>query len=407
VRQTRRLPLALKLAGLLALFGCAPHKPPAPPPPTVTVSKPLSLSMVDWDDYDGQFIAVDSVDIRPRVSGYLLRVGFKDGDRVRKGQVLFQIDPRPYQAALDQAKGAEAHAQAALLNAQEQLVRGRTLLGAHAISQQAFELLEATQRQAAADLQTAKANVAAQALNVQFTRVTAPLSGRISDRRVAPGNLVTADTTVLTNITSLDPIWFQFTGSEALYLKYQREAQSGTRPSSRRAPTPVQIQLQDEPTFLRRGRMDFVDNQIDPGSGAIRQRAVIENPGDFLTPGMFGHLRLQGSGAYTALLVPDAAVSNDLNQRVLLVVDAKGVVAERPVRLGPIYRGLRVIRSGVKPDDLVVIEGLQQARAGMKVKVRRGAIQAGPSAILPEANPGYVDPMPTGASPAADLLPAR
>jgi RND family efflux transporter MFP subunit len=407
VRQTRRLPLALKLATLLALFGCAPHKPPAPPPPTVTVCKPLSLSMVDWDDYDGQFVAVDSVDIRPRVSGYLLRVGFKDGDRVRKGQVLFQIDPRPYQAALDQSKGAETHAQAALINAQEQLVRGRTLLGAHAISQQAFELLEATQRQAAADLQTAKANVAAQALNLQFTRVTAPLSGRISDRRVAPGNLVTADTTVLTNITSLDPIWFQFTGSEALYLKYQREAQAGTRPSSRRAPTPVQIQLQDEPTFLRRGRMDFVDNQIDPGSGAIRQRAVIENPGDFLTPGMFGHLRLQGSGAYTALLVPDAAVSNDLNQRVLLVVDAKGVVAERPVRLGPIYRGLRVIRSGVKPDDLVVIEGLQQARAGMKVKVRRGAIQAGPSAILPEANPGYVDPTPTGASPAADLLPAR
>jgi RND family efflux transporter MFP subunit len=373
----------------------------------VTVATPLSLTIVDWDDYEGQFIAVDSVDVRPRVSGYLIKVGFKDGDMVRKGQVLFQIDPRPYQAALDQAKGAQAHDEAALINAQQQLVRGRTLVEAHTLSQQAFEGLEAAQRQALADLETGKANVAAQALNLQFTKVTAPLSGRISDRRVAPGNLVTADTTVLTNITSLDPIWFQFTGSEALYLKYQRQAQNGTRPSSRQAPTPVEVQLQDEKTYRWHGRMDFVDNQIDANSGAIRQRAVIENPDHFLTPGMFGHLRLLGSGAYPALLVPDTAISNDLNQRVVLVVGPGDVAAERPVSLGPIYRGLRVIRSGLGPDDLVIIDNVQKARIGAKVRPRRGAVQPGPASAVPAGSPGYTDPTPTAASPAAEIAAPR
>jgi RND family efflux transporter MFP subunit len=371
------------------------------------VAAPLQMTIVDWDDYDGQFTAVDSVDIRPRVSGYLLKVGFRDGEMVRKGQVLFQIDPRPYQAALDQAKGAEGHDEAALTNAQEQLTRGRTLVAAHAISQQAFELLEATERQAAADLETAKANVAAQALNVQFTKVTAPLSGRVSDRRVAPGNLVTADTTILTNITSLDPIWFLFTGSEALYLKYQHEAQNGVRPSSRVAPTPVEIQLQDEPTFRWRGRVDFVDNQIDPSSGAIRQRAVVENPNNFLTPGMFGHLRLLGSGAYPALLIPDAAITSDLNQRVVLVAGPNNVLREKPVTVGPLYRGLRVIRGGLAAGDLVVLDNLTTVRAGVKITPRKASIaptqDAGPTA----AAPGYVDPVPTGASPAADVPATR
>jgi RND family efflux transporter MFP subunit len=392
------------IAGGLA--GCQHKKPPPPAPPAVAVSAPVRMTIVDWDDYDGQFVAVESVDIRPRVSGYLLRVGFKDGDMVRKGQVLFVIDPRPYQAALDQAKGVEAHDQATLINAQEQLTRGSTLVAAHAISEQAYEILQATARQAAADLETAKANVAAQALNVQFSRVTAPLSGRISDRRVAPGNLVTADTTVLTNITSLDPIWFQFTGSEALYLKYQHEAQNGSRPSSRRAPTPVEVQLQDEPTYRWHGRVDFVDNQIDPNSGAIRQRAVIENPNNFLTPGMFGHLRLVGSGAYPALLVPDAAISSDLNQRIVLVMGTDNKLKEKPVTVGPVYRGLRVIRSGLDANDLVVLDNTQ-AKAGTQIAPRIGKIALGPEATATAASPGYTDPQPTGASPAADIPPTR
>jgi RND family efflux transporter MFP subunit len=411
VRVTRRLPTAVKLVVALGVAagvaGCAKKKPPPPPPPAVSVAQPLRMNIVDWDDYQGQFIAVDSVDIRPRVSGYLLSVGFKDGDMVRKGQVLFQIDPRPYVAALEQARGVEAHDQAALINAQEQLVRGRTLLAAHAISQQAYELLEATDRQAAADLLTARANVAAQALNVQFTRVTAPLAGRISDRRVAPGNLVTQDTTILTNITSIDPIWFLFTGSEALYLKYQREALNGARPSSRRAPTPVQIQLQDEPTYRWRGRMDFVDNQIDPASGAIRQRAVIENPNNFLTPGMFGHLRLLGSAPYPALLIPDSTISSDLNQRVVLVLGPNDVLREKPVSVGPIYRGLRVVRGGLGPGDLVVVDTLVRAKPGLKISPRRTTITPGAEIAPNAAAPGYIDPVPTAASPAADVPTAR
>ena len=394
------------VSGLIVVAGlsaCAPKTPPAPPTPSVTVAKPLQMNIVDWDDYDGQFIAVDSVDIRPRVSGYLIKVGFRDGEMVRKGQLLFLIDPRPYQAVLDQAKGVQAHDQASLINADEQLVRGKTLVGAHAISQQAFEVLDAAERQAAADLLTAKANVQAAALNVAFTQVTAPLSGRISDRRVAPGNLVTADTTVLTNIVSINPIWFLFTGSEALYLKYQHEAQNGTRPSSRSAPTPVEISLQDNPTYRWKGRMDFVDNQIDPSSGAIRQRAVIENPNNFLTPGMFGHLRLEGSGPYAALLVPDTAVLTDLNRRVVYVVGADGKVIERGVTAGPLYRGLRVIRQGLAPGDEVVIDGLLRAKPGIKVSTRHGAIAPLTPPSPTSENPGYVEPMPTAAAPAADV----
>jgi len=411
VRDTRRLPTALTLAvsfvAAAGLAGCGPNKPPPPPPPKVAVAQPLRMNIVDWDDYEGQFIAVDSVDIRPRVSGYLMSVGFKDGDIVHKGQVLFQIDPRPYEAALGQAKGVEIHDEAALTNAQQQLVRGRTLVAAHAISQQAFEILEATERQAAADLVTAKANVAAQALNVEFTHVTAPLAGRVSDRRVAPGNLVTQDTTVLTNITSIDPIWFQFTGSEALYLKYQRLALNGVRKSSRVAPTPVEIQLQDEPGYRWRGRMDFVDNQIDPASGVIRQRAVIENPNAFLTPGMFGHVRLLGSGAYPALLVPDAAISSDLNQRVVLVLGANNVLRQKAVTVGPLYRGLRVVRSGVGPDDLIVVDTLVRTRPGLQIAPNRTTIVPGPEVTPNPAAPGYINPVPTAASPAADVSTVR
>lgn len=409
MREIRRLPTLLTLIAVLGLAaataGCAKKTPP-PPPPQISVAEPLKANIVDWDDYDGQFIAVDSVDIRPRVSGYLLRVGFKDGDIVRKGQVLFLIDPRPYEAALEQAKGVEAHDQAALINAQQQLDRGRTLVAAHTISQQQYELLEATQRQAAADLETAKGNVAAQALNVEWSRVTAPLSGRVSDRRVAPGNLVTQDTTVLTNITSIDPIWFQFTGPESLYLKHQRLAQSGTRPSSRQAPMPVQIQLQDDPTYRLRGRMDFVDNQIDPNSGAIRQRAVIENPNEFLTPGMFGHLRLPGSGPYTALLIPDAAISSDLNQRVVMVLGPGNVLREKAITLGPVYRGLRVVRTGIGPSDLVVVDEINRAKPGLKITPKRGLISPGP-ALEVAPGPGYVTPVPAAAMPASDVPTAQ
>ena len=389
----------------LAAVACA-KKPPAPPPPGVTVATPLRMTIVDWDDYDGQFQATNSVDVRPRVSGYLISVGFKDGEYVSKGQRLFKIDPRPYQAALDQAKGLEVHDTAALANANTQADRGKLLLAAHTISQQAYDQLAANARQAAADLESARATVRTNALNLGFTDVTAPLGGRISDRRVAPGNLVTADTTVLTNIVSLDPIWFGFTGSESLYLKYERANQQGTRTSSRFRANPVEIRLQDEPAYRWKGHMDFVDNALDPSSGTIRGRAIIDNPNHFLTPGMFGHLRLLGSGAYPALLIPDQAVATDQTRQVVFVVGPNGKVVERGVALGPLYAGLRVIRTGLGPDDLVIIDGVQRGKPGAKVKARRAVIPQ-PAPPSTPAEEGYTAPLPTGAAPAGAQFPAQ
>lgn len=397
--MARRAPAwALGLVAL-ALAGCGAGKPKsAPPPNLVTVARPLAMRVVDWDDYAGQFVAVDSVDVRPRVTGYLQSVEFRDGEMVRKGQRLFVIDPRPYQAALDAARGQAARAQAALVNAREQLARGKTLVAAHAISQQAFELLEASERQAAADVVSAEATVRSAALNLSFTAVTAPMSGRISDRRVAPGNLVTADTTVLTNIVNLDPIRFAFTGSEALYLKYERENQQGTRISSRRAANPVEIRLQDETGWRWKGRMEFVDNSLDTSSGTIRGRAIVANPTGFLTPGMFGHMRLLGSGSYPALLIPAQAVITDQERQVVYVIGADGQARMVPVELGPIAVGLRVVRSGIGPSDLVVIDGVQRVQPGRKLRVRMGRIT--PEASPPPSSPLASAPPPSSAEPA-------
>jgi RND family efflux transporter MFP subunit len=401
-----RISRTLSLAALMCLgmFACA--KKPAPPPePAVTVATPLRMMIIDWDDYDGQFEATNSVDVRPRVSGYLISVGFRDGDFVKKGQRLFTIDPRPYQAALEQARGQEVHDRAALTNATTQADRGKLLLAAHTISQQAYDQLVANERQAAADLVSAQGTVRTNALNLGFTSVTAPLSGRISDRRVAPGNLVTADTTVLTNIVSLDPIWFGFTGSEALYLKYERANQAGTRTSSRFKANPVEIRLQDEPDYRWKGHMDFVDNALDPSSGTIRGRALIANPTHFLTPGMFGHLRLLGSGAYPALLVPDQAISTDQTREVVFVVGPGGKVIERGVALGPLYANMRVIRSGLGPDDQVVVDGVQRARPGSKVRAIRARIPV-PTPPTAEPRGEITAPVSTGAKAADEPRPA-
>lgn len=354
--------------------GCAAKKPPPPPPPTVVVSKPLQKQIVDWDDFVGRFEAINSVDVRPRVSGYLQSINFTDGQIVRQGQLLFVIDPRPYQAALDQARGQEAHAAAALSNARIELARAERLLAAKAIPEQEYETRLSAEQTAAADLVSARANVATAALNLQFTRITAPVSGRVSDRRYSIGNLVTQDQTILTNIVDLNPIRFTFNGAESLYLKYQRQAQSGSRKSSRNFPNPVEIRLQDQPDFAIHGRMDFVDNQLDPNSGTIRGRALVDNPNLILTPGLFGHLRLLGSGAYTALLIPDDATTTQQSDTIVYVVNGKGVVAQKKITEGPLVDGLRVVKSGLKADDLLVIDGLERAKPGVKVKTEQGKI---------------------------------
>ena len=362
------------LACAIALTGCEKKKPPPPPPATVVVSKPLRTTLVDWDDYVGRFEAINSVDIRPRVTGYLQSIAFKDGQIVRKGQLLFIIDPRPYQAALVQARGQQQHAAAALSNAKVELTRAQSLLAAHAIPEQQYQTRLATEQQAAADVTSANGAVQTAALNVQFTHVTAPLSGRISDRRVAAGNLVTQDSTILTNITDLDPIRFTFDGAEALYLKYEREAQAGKRRPSRTYANPVEIRLQDQTNYVIKGKMDFVDNVLDPSSGTIRGRALVPNPQLILTPGMFGHLRLLGSGSYEGLLIPDEAVVSQQSDQIVYLVGADHKVQQRKVTTGPLVNGLRAVRGGLKPDDLVIIDGIPRAKVGVKVAEKMGRI---------------------------------
>ena len=343
-------------------------------PPPVTVAKPLIKPIVDWDDYVGRFEAMQSVEVRPRVSGYVSKLAFRDGQFARAGQLLFVIDPRPFEALLAQARADAGRAKATAEVARTSFNRTQTLLGQNAVSKEEFENARATLLQAQASLASANAVVQARALDVGFTRVTAPIAGRLSDRRVDVGAFVTAGQTPLTTVVRLNPIRFVFTGSEAVYLKYQRANRAGTRPSSRVSPNPVDIRLADENEYRWHGRMDFVDNALDLGSGTIRARAVVNNPDGFLTPGMFGHLRLLGSGSYNGMLIPEDSVVTDQTRKTALVVGKDNKVEPRVVELGPLVDGLRVVRSGLKPEDHVVIEGVQRARPGTPVTPKMGRI---------------------------------
>ncbi len=363
----------------------------APPPPQVTVAQPQVREVVDWDDYVGRFEAIESVDVKPRVSGYLQAVHFRDGDHVRRGQLLFTIDQRPARAQVEQARAQLARAEATLANARTELARSRTLAAQRAASVEEVEQRQAGLRAGQADVAAARANLRAQSLTLGFTRVLAPISGRVSDRRVDPGNAVTADQTVLTQIVSTAPLHFVFDGSEALLLRYQREG--GGRLGSE-----VRIRLQDEADYAHAGRLDFVDAVINPAAGTIRARAVVPNPDGFLRPGMMGHLRLAATPPYRALLVPDTAIATDGVRRIVYVVDRQGNVANRPVVLGPRVGQLRVIRGGVNPRDYVAIDGLQRIVPGQKVSPRRGRIPP-PANVEPSVSP----PQPAPASVATPV----
>lgn len=353
------------------LSGCQ-EPPPAMtgPLPEVTAAQPLVKQIIDWDDYVGQFEPVERVDLRPRVSGYIVAVHFEDGQLVEQGQLMFTIDARPFEAALDEARSRAAGAEARLGNARTELERARGLVDIQAVSAEEFEAQEAAVRTAEAELEAARAAMRAHELNVGFTRIAAPISGRASYRRIDAGNAVKADETVLTTIVSVDPIHFVFQGSEALYLKYRREGGN-----SRNGDTTVRIRLQDEEVYGRTGRLDFMDNSIDPGTGTIRGRALVDNPDGFLTPGMFGHMQLQASDAYSGLLLPDTAIATRGAERIVYVVDADGLVSAKVVELGPLNGGLRIIRAGLTAADRVIVDGQQRARPGQSVQVLAGRIE--------------------------------
>lgn len=374
-------------AFLCALSACSAggESPPPPPTPEVTVANPLVREVVDWDDYVGRFEAIEDVEVKPRVSGYLVGVHFRDGQYVRQGQLLFTIDARPTQALLDQARAQLARAEAQQTNARTEYNRSRTLAAQRAASVEELEQRQAALRSANADVAAARATVRARQLDTGFTRVLAPISGQVSERRITRGNAVTADQTVLTTIVSTNPLHFGFDGSEALLLRYQRQ-DGGIRLGS-----PVRIRLQDEAQYVHAGRLDFIDNSLKTGAGTIHARAIVPNPDGFLRPGMVGRLRLAATSAYPAMLLPDTAIATDASRRVVYAVDPKGTVLVKPVELGPLTGNLRVIRSGISANDNIIIGGLQRAMPGQKVKPKKGRIPP-PTTTEPDARPPEAAP---------------
>lgn len=381
---TQLAPIALALA--LAACGQNPQQGGGgPPPPAVTVAKPVERGVVDHDEYVGRFVAVDSVEVRARVSGYLEKVHFRDGQMVKEGDPLFTIDKRPFQNMVDQARANLAQAKANLAFAEADLNRGSQLVRDRTITEQTFDQRTQAQRAALASVAANEAQVRQAELDLQFTDLRAPVAGRIGDRRVSPGNLVTGGalatgTTLLATIVSLDPIRFEFTFDETSYLRYERFSMSGKEVTGRDGGVMVELKLIDEKSFVHRGHMDFVDNVIDKASGTIRGRAVFSNPQTVLTPGMFGRIRVPGSPVYQALLVPDAAIGTEQIRKFVLVVGADNVATARYVTLGALVEdNLRVIKDGLKADDRVVVNGLMRARAGQKVTPQEQGAAPAPS----------------------------
>jgi RND family efflux transporter MFP subunit len=374
------------LAPMLAACGESPAPAPAaPPPPKVTVSKPIERGVVDKDEYVGRFLAVDAVEIRARVSGYLDKIHFRDGQMVKGGDLLFTIDRRPFQNTLDQARANLAQAKANLSFTEADLERAKQLVRDRTITEQVFDQRTQAFRSASASVAANEAAVKQAELDLQFTELRAPVAGRIGDRRVSPGNLVTGglagNTSMLATIVSLDPIRFEFSFDEASYLRYERFSRSGKEVTGRDGGVMVELKLLDEKDFVHRGYMDFVDNVIDRTSGTIRGRAVFSNPERVLTPGMFGRIRVPGSPVYQALLVPDAAIGTEQVRKFVLVVGADNVAAVKYVTLGPLIdNNLRVVKDGLKSDDRVVVNNLMRVRPGQKVTPEAQAASAGPQA---------------------------
>ena len=347
-------------------------------PQTVTVSKPRVENLVEWDEYTGRFDAVEAVDIRVRVSGYLTEIAFKDGQNVKKGDLLFVIDARPFERALDQARAEVAQAQTKSENANLDVERGRPLMERKILSEKSYDDRANLLRDAQAAIKVAEAKVATAQLDLDFTRITAPIDGRIGRSLVSAGNWVSAgsaaNATLLTAIVKQNPLHVYFDVSENNYLKYKRLAQRGESGGAAQAGGVVEIALPDDTGFPYVGKLDFIDNRLDPGTATIRARALVDNPTLLFSPGMFARVRIPGSARHDAMLLPDAAIGTDQTSKFVLVVDAENNVARRPVVLGPIHNNLRIVRSGITADDWVVTRGLQRARPGQPVSPKREAI---------------------------------
>lgn len=371
--MSRHWAFRLALLGVAALLGsCGGDAPPAQVTPEVIIAQPLVREIADWEDYAGRFEAMEMVEVRPRVSGLLQAVHFKDGQHVRQGQLLFAIDQRPFAAQLARAKAGIQRAEAALTNAGEERKRAEALIDRGFISRSQVDSRVANERQAAADLAEAKAIEQAAALDLSFTRITAPVSGRASYRRLAAGNLVSAEQSMLTTIVTQDPIRFVFDAPEAAFLKFRRGGSGGGS---------VQIRLEDETEYKWTGELEMLDNALDQGSGTIRGQAIVRNGSGLLTPGMFGRMRWISSSPMRAMLIPDEAILIDQTRPIVYVVGKDNLIEQRIVERGKLVDGLRVVRAGIEPGEKIVISGMQRARPGLKVAPKNGKIEQFPAGV--------------------------
>jgi RND family efflux transporter MFP subunit len=341
-------------------------------PPEVTVSQPITKNITEWDEYTGRFDAVEAVEVRARVSGYLTKVNFTDGQDVKAGDLLFEIDPRPYERALEQAKAQLNQSKVRVSNASLDVERGRPLLKSDYISKKTFDDRENLVREAEAEVKVAEARVKTAELDLSFCRITAPISGRISRTLVTPGNFVSgggndSGNTVLTTIVTQDPIYIYFDVSENNALKYARLSEASGKGAPGMLGAAVGVSLPDEEGFLHSGKLDFLDNRLDQGTGTLRARAIIPNKDALFSPGMFARIRLQGSPEYAAAMLPDEAIGTDQANRFVYVLGPDDVPVRRLVELGPLIDGLRVVRNGVSAEDWVIVRGQQRVRADQKI----------------------------------------
>jgi RND family efflux transporter MFP subunit len=368
--------LGVSACALLSIGGCGKSGGSAQsaPPPQVTVAQVLEKRVKDWDVFTGRLQAVETVEIRPRVSGYIDKVAFTEGGQVKRGDLLFVIDPRPYQAEYDRAAADVKRYKTALELARIELVRVQRLKDSGAVSEEELDERKSTVAQAEANVAGAEAAREAASLNLNFTQVTSPIAGRVSRAEVTRGNLVTGGSnggTLLSSVVSMDPIYLYFDADEQSYLRYAKMARSGVGPSSNDAQNPVQVGLADEEGFPHPGAVDFVDNQLNPQTGTIRARAVLQNKTGQFTPGLFARVQLLVSGEYSAILIEDRAVNTDQDQKYVLLLGANNQIEYRKVKLGRVIEGLRIVREGLKPGDVIVVNGAQRAHPGVTVTPQR------------------------------------
>jgi multidrug efflux system membrane fusion protein len=368
--------LGICACALLSIGGCGKSGGSAQstPPPQVSVAQVLEKRVKDWDEFTGRLQAVETVEIRPRVSGYIDKVAFTEGSLVNRGDLLFVIDPRPYQAEYDRAAADVKRYKTALELARIELVRVQRLKESGAVSEEELDERKSTVAQAEANVAAAQAALETASLNLSFTRVTSPIVGRVSRAEVTRGNLVTGGInggTLLSSVVSMDPIYLYFDADEQSYLRYTQVAHSGVGPSSNDAQNPVQVGLANEEGFPHPGKVDFVDNQLNPQTGTIRARAVLQNKSGQFTPGLFARVQLLVSGEYSAILIEDRAVNTDQNQKYVLLLSADNQIEYRKVKLGRVIDGLRIVREGLKPGDVIVVNGAQRAHPGVTVTPQR------------------------------------